>query len=61
MNRIFLIYLSILLIYALQSRKTCFEGLWATCAHSQKIQVPKLCSDLHIGDYIMIVSVNCSD
>ena len=26
-------------VNALQSRKTYFEGLWATCAHSQKVQV----------------------
>ena len=27
-----------LFISALRSRKTCFEGLWATRAHSQKVQ-----------------------
>jgi len=48
-------------IYALQSRRTCFEGLWAIpVPTARKVQVNTLKSDLHIVIY-MIVCVNCSD
>jgi len=32
------LFIFYLFISALRSRKTCFEGLWATRSHSQKVQ-----------------------
>ena len=55
------IYFQFFSIFAIQCRKTSFEGLWAIyLCHSQKVQVQTLYSYSHIGGYV-IVSVICSD